>query len=145
MTKGRYMTNQSKSTYAQQEFKGNKNLALYTTIWLISTALLAFGPKLIWDFSIALTVVAIVLNIIAGGLLILANVKYVKCLDELGRKVFLESATITLGVLMVFGVAYELIFVTGAIGEFEPRISHLYFVIGITFIVSTFLGHRKYR
>ena len=139
------MTDSTKSTYAKKEAHGNKNLALYTGIWLLTTALLAFGPKLIWGFSTLSTILAVIANLTAGGLLIRANVHYIKCLDELGRKIFLESATITLGVLMVFGVCYELVFVTGIINDFSPRISHLYFVMGITFIVSTYFGHRKYR
>lgn len=139
------MTDQTKSKYAQKEAQGNKNLAFYTGIWLVTTALLAFGPKLIWDFSLALSILAIVANLVTGALLIVANVKYVNCLDELGRKIFLESATITLGVIMVFGVCYELVFVTGIFPDFTTRISHLYFVMGATFIISTYIGHRKYR
>jgi lysylphosphatidylglycerol synthetase-like protein (DUF2156 family) len=139
------MTEQSKPSYTENEKSSNKQLALYTGIWLITTALLAFGPKLIWDFSLALTVISVACNLIAGGFMILANIKHLNSLDELGRKIFLESAAITLGVLMVFGVCYELVFFTGLLFDATPRISHLYFVMGFTFILSTYLGHRKYR
>lgn len=139
------MSEQTKASYTENEKRSNKQLALYTSIWLITTALLAFGPKLIWDFNVIFTVIAVVCNLIAGGFMISANIKHLNSLDELGRKIFLESAAITLGVLMVFGVCYELIFFTGMLFEMTPRISHLYFVMGFTFILATYLGHRKYR
>lgn len=139
------MTEQTNQSYCENEKRSNKQLALYTGIWLITTALLAFGPKLIWDFSVALTIIAVLCNIIAGGFMISANIKHLKSLDELGQKIFLESAAITLGVLMVFGVCYELVFFAGMLFEMTPRISHMYFVMGFTFILATYLGHRKYK
>ncbi len=139
------MNEQSQPSYSENETKSNKQLALYTSIWLITTALLAFGPKLIWDFSATFTIIAVVLNLSAGGFMIMANIKHLNSLDELGRKIFLESAAITLGVILVFGVCYELLFVAADLFTFTPRISHIYFVMGITFMLSTFLGHRRYR
>lgn len=131
--------------YSKQEQSSNKRLALYTGIWLASTALLAFGPKLLWSQVAELNLLAIFVNLISGGFMIKANISHLKNLDELAQKIFLNSAAITLGVLMVVGVCYELIFFTDLIDSFEPRISHLYFVMGITFILSTYLGHRKYQ
>lgn len=139
------MTEQTKLSYTENEKRSNKQLAIYTSIWLITTALLAFGPKLIWDSGVILTIIAIISNLIAGGFMVFANIKHLNSLDELGRKIFLDSAAITLGVLMVFGVCYELVFFTGILFESTPRISHLYFVMGFTFLLSTYFGHRKYR
>jgi hypothetical protein len=139
------MNEQTNQSYSEKEKSSNKQLAIYTGIWLISTALLAFGPKLIWDFSVIFKIVAVLCNIIAGGYMITANIKHLKSLDELGQKIFLESAAITLGVLMVFGVCYELVFFSGMLFEATPRISHMYFVMGFTFILATYLGHRKYK
>jgi predicted Co/Zn/Cd cation transporter (cation efflux family) len=139
------MSQQTPLSYSQNEKKTNKQLGIYTAIWLITTALLAFGPKLIWDFSAAFTIIAVVLNLTAGGFMIMANIKHLNSLDELGRKIFLESAAISLGVIVVFGVCYELLFVAANLFTFIPRISHIYFVMGFTFILSTFVGNRRYR
>ena len=40
---------QATETYNQKEQRNTKRSALWTGLWLVSTALLAFGPKLIWD------------------------------------------------------------------------------------------------
>jgi hypothetical protein len=139
------MTNQVNDKLCTRIHKSNVNLAIYTGCWLITTALLAFGPKFIWDFSVVFTLFAIAFNIGSGALMIFANIKHLNSLDELGRKIFLDSAAITLGVVMVFGVCYELTSYAGESFAFKATISHIYFVMGITFMLSVFLGHRKYR
>jgi uncharacterized membrane protein len=139
------MQNTNQDTFEKRVNKSNGKLAIFTGLWLFTTALLAFGPKLIWEFNFALTLFAVLLNIAAGVFMIFANVQHLKRLDELGRKIFLESAAITLGVLMVFGVCYELLSYAGEAFTFTPRISHMYFVMGITFIVSVFVSNRKYK
>ena len=125
--------------------RSNKNLAIFTFGWLVSTALLALGPKLLWDFNTLFTALAIANNFVFGGLMIMANIKHLRSLDELGRKIFLDAAAITLGVVVIFGVAYELTSFAGEAFAFKARISHIYFVMGPTFFISTFFGHRKYK
>jgi hypothetical protein len=142
---GNDMNNQKLNSYTETEKQSNKRLALFTGIWLVTTALLAFGPKLVWDFSVTFTILAVITNLIAGGFMVKANIAHLASLDELGQKIFLESAAITLGVLMVFGVCYELLFFAGNLLSITPRISHIYFVMGFTFMLSTYLGHRRYR
>ena len=135
----------NQDSYSMKESKSNKNLAIFTGLWLVTTALLAFGPKLIWSQMALLNIAAIVINLVSGGFMVWANIKHLQNLDELAQKIFLNSAAITLGVLMVVGVSYELIFLTDLFNSFAPKISHLYFVMGFTFILSTYLGHRKYK
>lgn len=125
--------------------KSNVNLAIYVSLWLVTTALLAFGPKLLWDFNTVLTLIAIAANIASGAFMIIANVKHLNSIDELGRRIFLESAAITLGVIVVFGVLYELISFAGETFAFTPRISHIYFVMGPTFMLSMLISNWKYR
>ena len=139
------MNNQNRISYVDNEKRSNKRLALFTSIWLITTALLAFGPTFVWEFMTVPTIVATVLNLGAGGLMVWANIKHLKSLDELGQKIFLNSAAITLGVVLVFGVCYELLLTSTQLFTFAPSISHVYFVMGITFMASTYAGHRKYR
>lgn len=136
---------QTEQTLNQRIMHSNKQLAIWTGAWLISTALLAFGPKLIWDFSTALTIVAILLNLVVGAGMTMANIKHLQSLDELGRKVFLEAAAITLGVVVVFGVCYELVSFAGSQFAFDARISHIYFVMGPTFFISMLVGNRRYK
>ena len=133
------MSEKTPLNHSKTNKKTNTQLGIYTAIWLATTALLAFGPKLIWNFSTAFTIIAVVLNLSAGGFMITANIKHLKSLDELGRKIFLESAAISLGVIVVFGVCYELLFVAADLFIFIPRISHIYFVMGFTFILYKFV------
>ncbi|MDT0594957.1 hypothetical protein [Glaciecola petra] len=136
---------QAEQTLNQRINQSNKHLAIWTGTWLVSTALLAFGPKLIWDFATALTILAILLNLAAGAGMTMANIRHLQSLDELGRKVFLDAAAITLGVMVVFGVCYELVSFAGAQFAFEARISHIYFVLGPTFFISMLIGTRRYK
>lgn len=136
---------QAEQTLNQRIKESNKYLAIWTGTWLVSTALLAFGPKLIWDYSTSLTIIAILLNLAAGAGMTMANIRHLQSLDELGRKVFLDAAAITLGVMVVFGVCYELVSFAGAQFAFDARISHIYFVLGPTFFISMLIGTRRYK
>ena len=139
------MTNKINNNLNTRIKHSNINLASFTSGWLITTALLAFGPRFLWDYNAILTLIAIAANVVLGGIMIFANIKHLQSLDELGRKIFLDSAAITLGVLVVFGVVYELSSFAGEAFAFTARISHIYFVMGPTFFISTLIGHRKYR
>lgn len=112
--------------------------------WGAATALMAFGPKFLWNKALVFTLLAAGLDVAVGVGMILANKKYIAELDELQRKVQLNSMGITLGVALIAGVplsvmdAYHLI-------PFHADIAYLLILMSLTFAVSNLYGTRRYR
>lgn len=119
-------------------------LMCWTGAWVATLALLAVGPKMLWDHNIALTILVCVVN---GGLgvgMIMANIRYQRAADELEKKIFLDATAITLGVGLVFGGSYQLWKAIQLI-TFDPAITHLIVLMALTFVASTVYGHWRYR
>src|SRR3954454_1708835 len=76
-------------------------LAVWNGAWLGTSALMAFGPKFLWNQILVFTPLAIGLNLCVGVGLMLANKKYVAELDELQRKIYLNALAITVGVAVI--------------------------------------------
>src|ERR1700678_469598 len=77
--------------------------------WLAATALMAFGPKFLWNKALVFTLLAGGLDFAGGVGMILANKKYLAELDELQRRVQLSSMGITLGVGLITGVPFSVL------------------------------------
>src|ERR1700685_3331166 len=77
--------------------------------WGAATALMAFGPKFLWNRALGFTLLAVGLDVAVGVGMILANKKYIAELDELQRKVQLNSMGITLGVALIAGVPFSVL------------------------------------
>lgn len=119
-------------------------LAWWTGAWVLTMALAAFGPKLIWDFATMPTILGVLLNLGVGFGMIMANRRYLQGLDEMHQKIFLEAGALSLGVGLVCGLSYELLEDIRLI-SFEPEISHLIILMCIAFMAGMINGHRKYR
>jgi hypothetical protein len=119
-------------------------LAFWTFAWLLTMALAVFGPELFWQSNRLATISAIVVNLAIGAGMIMANIKHLKGLDELHQKVQLEAMALALGVAVIVGLSYSNLDVTNII-EFDAEISHLVFLIGITYGISVAVGLRKYQ
>ena len=63
--------------------------------WAAATLLMALGPKFLWNKALGFTLLAIGLDVAVGVGMIVANKKYLAELDELQRKVQLNSMGIT--------------------------------------------------
>lgn len=124
--------------------KHTAQLAGWTISWVLTTALVAFGPKFIWDFNPTLSILALVLNVVIGIFMILANRKHLKSLDELMQKIQLNAMAIALGVGLVFGIAYDLMEDIKLI-TFEPEISHLVMVMAFAYMISVVVSNRNYK
>ena len=119
-------------------------LGLWTFVWVLSTALMAFGPRFLWDYQTALTVGAVLLNLGMGIGMILANRRHLLGMDEMQQKIFLEAGALSLGVGLVCGISYEMLEDVRLI-TFEPEISHLVILMCLTFMAGMINGHRKYQ
>lgn len=112
--------------------------------WGAATALLALGPKFLWNKALVFTLLAVGLDVAVGIGMILANKKYIAELDELQRKVQLNSLAITVGVAVVAGIPYSVMNAYHMI-PFKADISHLVLLMILTFAVSNLYGTRRYR
>jgi len=105
---------------------------------------LAFGPKFLWNKTLVFTLLAIGLNVFVGIRTIVANKKYLEGLDDLQRKVHLNSLAITVGVAMIVGVPYSVMDSYHVI-PFHADVSHLVLLMALTYGASNLYGTWRYR
>lgn len=124
----------------------HKNLILFywTLGWVLSLALVAFGPKFLWDEQALVSIIGVLFNLAIGVGMILANIRYINGLDELQRKIHLEAMALALGIAVVAGISYSMLDILDLIG-FDAEISHLVIVIGLTYLVATLVGNARYQ
>ncbi|MEM1175874.1 MAG: hypothetical protein AAGI27_13770, partial [Pseudomonadota bacterium] len=123
------------STRTAREFHNTKRLGAWTAAWLVTLALVAFGPVYLWDKEPLITSAFIVINLGIGGGMIIANIRFVADLDELQKQIHLEAMGISLGVGLVVGLSYSMLDITNLV-SWNAEISHLVFVQGITYLVA---------
>jgi hypothetical protein len=116
----------------------------WNVAWAAATALMAFGPKFLWHKALVFTLLAVGLDIAVGVGMILANKNYLAELDELQRKVQLNSMGITLGVGLIAGVPLSVMDAYHVI-PFHADIAHLSILMALTFLVSNLYGTWRYR
>lgn len=119
-------------------------LGLWTLGWVLSLALVTFGAKFIWDFDITVSVLLILLNLLIGVGMIIANIRLIQHMDELQRKIQLDAMGITLGVALIAGIGYSALDITNVI-QFDAEISHLVFLLGITYLAAILIGNSRYK
>ena len=59
----------SKQTTSPNDWEAKKasnirNLRYWTLAWVLTSALAAFGPRFIWDYHTALTILGVVINVV---------------------------------------------------------------------------------
>ena len=140
------MSNQKSvpTAWEQKTINTTARLSFWTLAWVLSMALATFGPKFIWDGNESLTIVGIIVNMLIGLGMILANKHHLRSLDELHQKVQLEAMALALGVAVVVGLAYSNLDIANVIDQ-DAEISHLVLLIGVTYLTSVVVGMRRYR
>jgi hypothetical protein len=119
-------------------------LFLWNAAWGAATALMAFGPKFLWNKALVFTLLVVGLDVAVGVGMILANKKYLAELDELQRKVQLNAMGITLGVGLIAGVPFSVMDSYHMI-PFHADIASLLILMSLTFLVSNLYGTWRYR
>lgn len=130
--------------YTTQINKNSVQTLLWTIAWVATSALAAFGPRLIWEFATLPTILGVLINLGVGFRMIWASKRFLQGLDELGQKIYLDAAVLTLGVGMVCGCSYELLEDIKLI-SYEPEIPHMIMFMCLVFMSGMVAGHRKYR
>ena len=131
-------------SWATDHARNVVRLRYWTVAWLVTTAVAAFGRRLIWNFDTLLTILGVLANLGVGFGMILATKRHLSGLDEMHQKIFLDAGVLSLGVGLVCGLSYELWEDINLI-SFEPEISHLVILMCLTFVAGMIAGHRKYR
>ena len=114
--------------------KSTVQLFLATGAWVGSTALMSFGPSVLWDFDVAVTFLAIAANLIVGSFMLYSFFRQLKNMDELQRQTHLEAIALTLGITMVLTVIYGALPQANVLTNAQP--AKVLFVIGISYILS---------
>jgi hypothetical protein len=112
--------------------------------WGAATALMVFGPQFLWNKALVFTLLAVGLDVAVGVGMILANKNYLAELDELQRKVQLDSMGITLGVGLIAGVPFSVMDAYHVL-PFHANMAYLLILMSLTFAVSNLYGTRRYR
>lgn len=138
---------QLKSLENRYESRTRKNvihLFRWTVAWIATSALMAFGPKFLWNKALVFTLLAIALNLCVGIRTILVNKKYLDDLDDLQRKIQLNSFAITVGVAIIVSVPYSMMDFYRLI-PFHADVSHLMMLMGLTYGGCSLYGARRYQ
>jgi len=123
--------------------KQTLKLAGWTWSWVATMAIATFGPKFIWDDHTLLTVLSISVNLANGILMIVANRNFFNTLDELQRKIHIESLAITLGLTVIVGITYSLLDITNLI-LMDAEIGILVGFMGVTYITALLINKNRY-
>ncbi|MCF7500570.1 hypothetical protein [Pseudoalteromonas sp. L1] len=134
--------NQTGLTFKQRNKQNTLNLAKWTVAWLLTLAIASFGPHFLWQDQTVITVAAIVINILVGVMMILANKRQLQGMDELQQRIQLNAMGITLGASLVFGLAYSLLQSSGLV-HFNEDISHLVLFMGMTYLVCILVMNKQ--
>ena len=127
-----------------QTKKNTKRLFIWSVVWVLATAGVAFGPKNLWNFNTLLTIIAVLIHIGIGLGMIRVFKQFLLGLDELQRKIHLDAMAISLGIGLVFGCSYEMLEDIKLI-PFQPEIPHLMIVMYLTYAIGAVIGVRKYQ
>lgn len=120
-----------------------KSLALWTGLWLVTTAIASFGPMLAWNGNVLLTGIAIALSVAAGWLMVKANIKHVLAQDEMQQRIALEAMGLTLGMTLIAGIGYSLLDTSNLIHN-DAEISVLVIFMGLAYLANLLLAQRRY-
>ena len=134
----------SRNDWAASTRHNTIRLAWWTAAWVVTMAIAVFGSQFVWKEIPSLSLAAIVLNLLVGVGMILANRRHLKGLDELQQKIQLEAMALALGVGLIGGLAYSNLDVTNLIA-FDAEISHLVILMALTYMAGIAAATRKYR
>ena len=126
----------------KEQKKQTKVMLGWTLAWVASLAFLTGAENTLWN-NLIYTKIGLLLNLAIGIGMIIANKNLFKTYDELQKKIQFEAMAITLGLLVVVGLVYEISFDFGVIDK-EPEFEYLLLFISFTYIASNVINSRRY-
>lgn len=120
-----------------------KRLAIWTLLWVLSEALVIYGHRELWAGIVWLTAGAFAVNLFIGLGMVLTYRNLMNLLDELQRKIQLESMGLTLGLTLVAGVGLSVLGITNLI-PWKANIGYLILFMGLCYITCIWINTRRY-
>tara|TARA_B100000780_G_scaffold138673_1_gene97037 strand:- start:7888 stop:8274 length:387 start_codon:yes stop_codon:yes gene_type:complete len=126
----------------KEQKRQNKIMLAWTFAWVASIAFLTGGVNSLWD-SLLITKIGLLINLAIGIGMIIANKNLFKTYDELQKKIQFEAMAVTLGLVVVVGLVYEVSFDFGVINK-EPEFEYLMLFISFSYIASNIINAKRY-
>lgn len=126
----------------KEQKRQNKIMLAWTFTWVASIAFLTVGVNSLWD-SLLITKICLLINLAIGIGMIIANKNLFKTYDELQKKIQFEAMAVTLGLVVVVGLVYEVSFDFGVINK-EPEFEYLMLFISFSYIASNIINAKRY-
>ena len=126
----------------KEQKRQNKIMLAWTFAWVASIAFLTGGVNSLWD-SLLITKIGLLINLAIGIGMIIANKNLFKTYDELQKKIQFEAMAVTLGLVVVVGLVYEISFDFGVINN-EPEFEYLMLFISFSYIASNIINAKRY-
>jgi len=127
----------------KEQKKQTKIMLAWTLAWVLSIAFLTVAVNTLWDNRI-FTQIGLIINLAIGVGMIISNKNLFKTYDELQKKIQFEAMAITLGLVVVVGIVYEISFDFGVIDK-EPEFEYLMLFVSFAYIASNVINSRRYR
>ena len=132
------------TTAAARQWGSVLVLAIWTVAWIATLALAKFGPEALWDSQPVVSWIAVAINLAIGVGWIVAHARYLRGVDDLQRKIFMDAIAIALGAGLVGGFAYSAANTAGLI-SFDSDIAFLSVLMSIVYLLAIAAGHVRYR
>ena len=121
-------------------------LLVWTLAWVASLAAARLGPQFLWnsDRQPLASWAAVAVNVLVGIGWIVIFARFLRALDDLQRKIMLDTLAVTLGAGWVGGFAF---FVADAAGliNYDFDLAVLPAFLGIVYAIAFAVGKIRYR
>ena len=124
----------------------NKNtirLIGWVFVWTLTMVLADKAELYEWYSSELISILAIVINAIIGIGMIVVFMQFLKELDELQRKIQLDSLALSMGIGLVGSFSYSLLVTAKFI--IDAEISDIILLMILTYVVGIIVGQVRYR
>jgi len=138
------MSESKEGGYRSRIQTNTRRVAIWNGAWVMATALMAFGPRFLWNRASVLTLLGVGLDFAVGVGMVLSTKRYVMELDDLQRRVYLNALGITVGVGLIVGIPFSVMDSYHMI-PFKADIAFLLMLMSVTFVASLLWGRRRYR
>lgn len=128
--------------YQARTVSGLLRLACWAGAWTAATLLMKAGPALLGTQRPEFMLVGVALYTVVGAGFIVAQKNWLRGMDELQRKIYVDALGLTLGVTVVAGVAYEYLDKQGLLAF---HFSDLLILTSLTLVGSVAYGTWRYR
>jgi hypothetical protein len=133
------------ASYRDQN-RTSAQLVLWTLAWLATLAAARIGPEFAWDAQQqpVASWVAVAVNVLVGIAWIVAFARFLRALDDLGRKIMQDALAVTLGVGWVAGFAYVVADAAGLVA-YDLNVALFPALLGVVYSIALVVGRIRYR